>query len=156
MNPHIEVQTRSINSQLNYNDPEYDDAMPSLYHVVISEGTLKVLGTVEWRNPDQHPREFQLVRFDHLYLDGQDKGQAYPIGKVPFTGQLSADPTIVQDLFKQALDPYGIRLDKVTIHNHHFYESINFAFADEALLNELYDRINEVCLKVKYSPGSLA
>lgn len=156
MNPHIEVQLRSINSNLNYNDPNFDDTDASLFHVVIAENKLKLLLTVEWKDPLHNPREFQVVRHDHLYLDGQDKGQAYPLGAVPYPGNLSADPTIVQGLFDDTLLPYGIRLDKVVVHNHTNYESINFTFTDPTKLNELYDRVNQAGIRAKYSPGSLA
>lgn len=156
MNPYIEVKDRSINARLNYNDPDYDDSAVSLFHVFISQEKLKVLFTVEWKDPNSNLREFQVIKHDHLYLDGQDRDKIYPIGTTPYPGVLSADPSIVQELFSDNLDRYGIRLDKVTIHNHTFYESVNFTFTDPAKLDQLYDLINEACTKVKYSPGHLA
>lgn len=156
MHPHIEVTSRAINTRLNYSDPEYSDTEESLYHVVVSEDKLKLLFTVKWQDPAKNPREFQVVRHDHLYLDGQDDNQEYPIGTFPYGGSISADNSIIQELFQKNLSPYQIRLDKVTVHNHNYYESINFTFVDPQLLEELYDKIHEACLIAKFSPTGLA
>lgn len=155
MHPHIEIKLRPINTRRNYNDPDYDDNEEGIYHVIISENKLKMLFTVKWQEPGLNKREFQVIRHDHLYLDGQDKGQVYPIGNHPYGGTISADNSVVQELFSDNLDPYQIRLDKVTVHNHLFYESINFTFVDPQLLETLYDRINEACLKAKFSPSGI-
>jgi hypothetical protein len=148
MNPHIEVKDKAINTQLNYNEKNFNESSSSLFHVFISEDKLKVLFTVEWKDPNSSKREFQVVKHDHLYLDGIDKGKAYPIEK-PYVGTISADPTVVQKLFSKNLDTYGIRLDKVTTHKLTFFESIDFTFTDPVKLEELYDKINEACIKAK-------
>lgn len=155
MHPHIEIKASSISTNRNYNDPDYDDTKIKLFHVIISEGKLKLLMTVQWQDPANHTREFQVIRHDHLYLDGHDPGTPYP-GAAPYTGNISADTTEAQELFQKSLSPYMIHLDKVTVHSKINYESTQFSFTDPQILEELYDRINDVFLKAKYSPASLA
>lgn len=150
MNPHIEIKDRPINTKLNYNEKDFDESVVSLYHVFISEDKLKILFTVEWKDPNISEREFQVVKHDHLYLDGPDSNQEYPIGEGSWSGTLSADQTIVQELFKDNLDPYGIVLNKVVLHNLVNIESIDFEFTDQNKLEELYDKINEKCKSIKH------
>jgi hypothetical protein len=61
MNPHIEVKDKAINTQLNYNEKNFNESSSSLFHVFISEDKLKVLFTVEWKDPNSSKREFQVV-----------------------------------------------------------------------------------------------
>lgn len=150
-NPFIHTGRTPMNVTTRYNDPDYDETVPPLYQGFLNDKNLKVTFTVVWNNrfdlinQEEDPtlknyREFQVVKFESLYLHGVDRGkQPDPLEK---SGRLSANPEIIQMLFNEVLSPYGIRLNKVTMHDYKDFESIDFTFEDENLKNQVLDLID--------------
>lgn len=153
MKPHIEVKPLPIN---NFNDNiEDDEETTCLYHVIVSQGELKMLFLVAQRPMMEEPvREFDIVRCEYISLHGISQRDKY-LGTVQNLS-ISADTTIVSELFQWSLKPYGIRLLKVVFHNFEFFETEGqgkgFVFEDQELYNKLKDLINKTCIKMLKNP----
>jgi hypothetical protein len=148
MNPYIEVKDKAINCNTNYNSSESNADSNSLYHVFISERNLKLLFTVEWVDQKSNPFEFQVVTCNQLYLDGIDNNMVYPITSGVASGTISSDTTIVNNLFTDNLNPYGIVINKLTFHNFKNFESVDFTFTDDIKRQKLYNLIKNKCKKI--------
>lgn len=153
MRPHIEVKPLPIN---NYTDDIENDAETHcLYHVLVSQGKLKMLFLVAQRPLKEQPiREFDVVRCEYISLHGISERDTY-LEKVNNIS-ISADATIVNDLFSWTLAPYGIKLLKVVFHNFEFFETEvegnGFVFEDQSLYNRLKDLINKRCSQMLRNP----
>lgn len=150
-NPFIHINKTPLNVTTNYNDPQYDDSIPPLYQAFLSDQNLKISFLVLWNNnfdievqttvpTFKSYREFQIVKFDSLYLHGLDTGKTPDINEK--SGTISTNPEIVQALFQDILSPYGIVLNEATIHDYKDFESINYSFSNEVLKEKLYDLVD--------------
>lgn len=153
MKPHIEVVPLPIN---NINDDiENDDETNCLYHVLVSQGKLKMMFLIAQRPRHEQPkREFDVVRCEYISLHGIDERDKY-LGTVDNIS-ISADITIVNEIFEWTLKPYGIRMLEVTFHNFEFFESEmegkGFIFEDNDTYEELKDKINVTCTHMLRNP----
>lgn len=153
MKPHIEVVPLPIN---NINDDiENDDNTNCLYHVLVSQGQLKMLFLVTQRPRHEIPkREFDVVRCEYISLHGINERDKY-LGTVDNIS-VSADITIVSEIFEWTLKPYGIRMLEVTFHNFEFFESEiegkGFIFEDNEIYEKLKDKINVTCNHMLRNP----
>ena len=99
----------------------------------------------ELENQEENPelkayREFQVTKFETLYLHGVDRGKQPD--HLEKSGRLSANPEIVQVLFNDVLSPYGIQLNKVVMHDYKDFESIDYSFINPDIYNKLCDLID--------------
>ena len=149
--PFIHTGRTPLNVTTRYNDPDYDETVPPLYQGFISDKNLKIAFTVIWNNhfelenQEENPelkayREFQVTKFETLYLHGVDRGKQPD--HLEKSGRLSANPEIVQVLFNDVLSPYGIQLNKVVMHDYKDFESIDYSFINPDIYNKLCDLID--------------
>lgn len=150
-NPFIHTGITPINVTTRYNDPDYDETVPPLYQGFLSDGNLKITFTVLWNNhfeledQTENPefkayREFQVTKFNTLYLHGVDRDKQPD--HLEKSGRLSANPEIVQILFDKVLSPYGLSLNKVVMHDYKDFECIDFEFTNQEIYNKLCDLID--------------
>lgn len=153
MMPHIEVKPMAINM---YNDDlEYDSETNCLYHVVVSQGQLKMMFLVAQRPvTETNHREFDVVRCEYISLHGLNERDQY-LGQVSDLS-ISADKTIVNEIFSSTLEPYCIKMLNITFHNFEFFEAEEegkgFIFENKEVYDKLKDRINKVCVKMLRNP----
>ena len=153
MRPHIEVKPLPINT---INDNlEYDEETTCLYHVIVSQGKLKMLFLVSQRPKHENPkREFDVVRCEYVSLHGIDERDQY-LGQVNNLS-ISADKTIVNEIFEWTLEPYKLRMLNVTFHNFEFFESElegkGFVFEDNSVYETLKNKINLRCSQMLRNP----
>lgn len=153
MRPHIEVKPLPINT---INDNlEYDEETTCLYHVIVSQGKLKMLFLVAQRPKSENPRrEFDVVRCEYISLHGLDERDEY-LGQVNDLS-ISADKTIVNEIFEWTLEPYSLKLLNVNFHNFEFFESElegkGFVFENNEIYEILKDKINLRCSKMLRNP----
>lgn len=153
MRPHIEVKPMAINM---YNDDIEDDGETNcLYHVIVSQGKLKMKFLVAQRPKSENPkREFDVVRCEYVSLHGIDERDKY-LGLIEDVS-LSADKTIVNEIFSWTLQPYALKMISVTFHNFEFFESElegkGFVFENQEIYEYLKDKINVVCNKMLRNP----
>lgn len=153
MIPHIEVKPLPVN---NWNDALEDDIETNcLYHVIVSQGQLKMMFLVAQRTREISPkREFDVVRCEYISLHGINERDQYleTVNDI----SLSADATIVSEIFEYSLQPYGIQLNNVVFHNFEFFESElegkGFTFEDVEAYEKLKDLINKTCGKMLRNP----
>ena len=112
----------------------------------ITDGLLKFNIIIKWQDPKKNKREFQIIKISNLVLDGIDINAAYP--QLVSNGTISSDTSIVQKLFKDSLDPYGIILNKISMHSHVFFESVDFDFLNINKLEKLNNIVDERCKKI--------
>lgn len=147
--PHIQVKPFAINT--NYDDLINSDKTP-LYHVIVSQGLLKMLFLVA--HDKTNNREFEVIKCEYIALHGINERDIYDI--IDGEDKISSDPTIINKNFKWVLEPYGIKLLKVTNHSFEFIESDKelkgFIFEDQDKYNILKDLINAKCQKVLKNP----
>lgn len=153
MKPHIEVKPLPINN--NTDDIENDYDTNCLYHVLVSQGKIKMLFLVAQRPREEHPdREFDVVRCEYISLHGISERDSY-LGQINELS-ISADPTIVSELFDWSLKPYGIKLLNVVFHNFEFFETEvegnGFIFEDQRAYTQLKDLINKRCSYMLRNP----
>ena len=76
MSPHIQVKQIAINC---YNDDLNEDSnVNSLYHVIVSQGKLKMKFLVAQRPKNEKPkREFDVVRCEYVSLHGLNERDEY-------------------------------------------------------------------------------
>ena len=122
-----------------------DPIIENFFTGFVTDGLLKFNIIVKWQDPEKHKREFQIVKISNLVLDGIDVNAAYP--QLVSNGTISSDTSIVQKLFKDSLDPYGIILNKISMHSHTFFESVDFDFLNINKLEKLKDIVNKQCKK---------
>lgn len=151
--PHIEVKPLPINN--NSDDLENDSDTNCLYHVLVSQGKLKMMFLVAQRPREEQPeREFDTVRCEYISLHGISERDTY-LGQVNDLS-LSADATIVNELFEWTLKPYGIKLLKVVFHNFEFFETEvegnGFVFEDQITYERLKNLINKRCSEMLRNP----
>lgn len=152
--PSIEIKPLPINYKMD--DLEDDPEALALYHVTVSQGRLKLLFLVERTNPGVNPnhRPFEVIRCEYLSLHGLHELDKYK--NVTDINSISADVSIVNEIFKTSLEPFGLVLKNVVFHNFEFFESenegINFEFADIAKYELLKDLINNKSLKMMSNP----
>lgn len=153
MHPHIEIKPFAINS---YNDLLEDDenARP-LFHVTVSQGKLKMLFLIILQDQNKNPgRIYETVRCENVFLNGIDERDKY-LGVVDNIA-VSADCTIVNEIFDFSIKPYGLRLLKANFHNFEFFESDKefkgFIFEDADIYNTLKDLIDKRCRKMMSNP----
>lgn len=153
MIPHIEVKPMAINM---YNDDlEYDSETNCLYHVIVSQGQLKMMFLVAQRPVTQtNHREFDVVRCEYVSLHGINERDEY-LGQIKDLS-ISADKTIVNDIFNWTLEPYCLKMLSVTFHNFEFFEAEEegkgFIFENKEVYEKLKDKINKVCVKMLHNP----
>jgi hypothetical protein len=140
MKPYIEVSQTALKGA--------DD----LYTVFVSEGLLKMEMTVKWENPDDYPEQFRIIPKKCLFLNGifgiMDVNKIYNEVQYPNgLGTISADPTIVEELFRGSIEPYGIKLNKVAFHSFSFFESEDYTM-DPDKEKELFELIIKRCKEV--------
>lgn len=153
MRPHIEVKPLPINNGTD--DIENDSNTSCLYHVLVSQGKIKMMFLVSQRPKEEQPeREFDVVRCEYISLHGISERDTY-LGQVDDLS-ISADATIVNELFEWSLKVFGIKLLKVVFHNFEFFETEvegnGFVFEDQALYNKLKDLINKRCSYMLRNP----
>lgn len=149
MRPHVEVRPYPINSA--NDDLEYDEATTPLYHVFVSQSKLKMLFVVaQIRNK----REYEVLRCEYVTLHGMDERDIYL--NIVDTFGISADSTIVNEVFEFSLKPFGLKLLDATFHNFEFFESAiegkGFVFEDAELYNSLKNFIARRCNKMLQDP----
>lgn len=153
MRPHIEVKPLPINN--NTDDIENDATTICLYHVIVSQGKIKMMFLVSQRPKEEQPeREFDVVRCEYISLHGISERDTY-LGQVNDLS-ISADATIVNELFEWSLKVFGIKLLKVVFHDFEFFETEvegnGFIFEDQNLYNKLKDLINKRCSYMLRNP----
>lgn len=153
MRPHIEVKPLPINN--NMDNIENDYITNCLYHVLVSQGKIKMMFLIAQRPREEHPlREFDVIRCEYISLHGISERDTY-LGKVDNLS-ISADATIVNSIFEWTLKPYGIKLLKATFHNFEFFESEiegnGFVFENKNLYNNLKNLINKRCSYMLRNP----
>ena len=153
MRPHIEVKPLPINNSTD--DIENDSNTSCLYHVLVSQGKIKMMFLVSQRPREEQPeREFDVIRCEYISLHGISERDTY-LGQVDDLS-ISADATIVNELFEWSLKVFGIKLLKVVFHNFEFFETEvegnGFVFEDQVLYNKLKDLINKRCSYMLRNP----
>lgn len=153
MRPHIEVKPLPINNT--NDDIEDDDDCNCLYHVIVSQGKLKMMFLVAQRPRSEMPkREFDVVRCEYVSLHGIDERDKY-LGEVNELS-ISADKTIVNEIFEWTLKPYALKIISATFHNFEFFETETegkgFLFEDQEIYETLKDRINFTCNRMLRNP----
>ena len=136
--PYIEIKPSPINSPLD--DFEDDAEATPLYHVVVSQGQLKMLFLIILNN-GKNPalRNFEIIRCEYLSLHGINERDKYleAVDNI----NVSADVTIVNEIFEWTLKPFGIKLLKVNFHDFEFFEADKegkgFIFEDLEAYNTL-------------------
>ena len=147
-NPYIQLLPYPVNS---FNDDiEDDDNANPIYHVIVSQGELSFKLIVVHKEPDNNTNiEYEVVRASHLVIRSVFKGSE---DSVVLNGKLSSDISFANETFKHLLEPFGIRLNKINVHNYSFIESnregFGFVFENDVILNELKRRVNEKCRKM--------
>lgn len=150
-NPHIVIMRKPVISGVRYNEQDFDDSMPPLYQGFITDRHLKIsfvaiqndkYNTFEQKEDPTYKayRDFQVVRYDGLFLHRIDKNKS--IDPTEKSGTMSVNPELVHLLFQDVLDPYGIVLNKVTMHDYTDYESVDFSFTDSSKKELLEDMID--------------
>lgn len=149
MSPHVEARPYPIN---NCNDDlEYDDVTTPLYHVFVSQGKIKMLFLVA-----QIPstRDYKVVKCEYITLHGIDERNIY-LNTVDNIS-ISADPTIVNEVFEWSLKPYRIKILNATFHNFEFFETEiegkGFIFEDSSVYDELKAYIIKKCKQMLQNP----
>lgn len=148
--PHIELIPHPVNCKI---DDIEDTDVTELYNVIVSQNNLKMLFLVERNNPysNYKNREYETIKCEYISLHGIDKKDEY-LQQVDDIS-LSADHTIVNNIFKTSLEPFKLKLLKnLVFHNFEFFEAkvegVDFVFEDENIYNKLKDLINIKCLKM--------
>lgn len=149
MRPHVEVRPYPINSV--NDDLEYDDATTPLYHVFVSQNKLKMLFLVaQIRNK----RKYEVLRCEYVTLHGMDERNIYLNTVDNFN--ISADSTIVNEVFEYSLKPFDLKLLETTFHNFEFFESAiegkGFVFEDAETYRKLKNFIESRCNKMLQNP----
>lgn len=147
--PYIELKPYPVNSPLD-NFEEDADTRP-LFHVSVSQGQLKMLFLVILNNGENPTlRKFETIRCEYLSLHGINERDKYL--EVVDNINVSADVTIVNEIFEWTLKPYGIKLLNANFHDFEFFESDKegkgFIFEDEVSYNILKDLISKKCDKM--------
>lgn len=155
MRPYIQMQPYPINSRMNDLEEDFD-AVP-LFHVIVSQGKLKMLFLVANHDPMRYPntREYETIKCEYISLHGKSERDKY-LGTVDNV-KISADCTIVNEIFQWTLAPYSLKLYKANFHNFEFFESDlegkGFAFLDSDKYEILKDLINQKCKLMMRNPG---
>lgn len=149
--PYIELKQYPINNPLDNFDEDLDTR--PLYHVTVSQGQLKMLFLVILNNEEKPSlRKFETLRCEYLSLHGINERDKYL--QVVDNINVSADITIVNEIFKWTLEPYGIKLLKANFHDFEFFESNKegkgFIFENPESYNTLKDLISKKCDKMLY------
>lgn len=149
-NPYIELLPFPINSGI---DDIEDDAAIPLYHVIVSQGQLKMLFLVI-QHDQNAKRQFETLRCEYVGLHGIDERDEYlqEIDNIA----ISANVSIVNKIFEYSLSPFKLKLIEANFHNFEFFESEiegkGFIFEDKQIYEELKDRINEKCILMLSNP----
>ena len=150
-NPYIMLFPYPINC--NEEDMEDNDNSFPLYHVLVSQGKLKMLFLVVHQNYNSK-RQFETIKCEYVSLHGLNERDEY-LQQTDKIG-ISADCSIVNKIFEYSLSPYGIRLISTNFHNFEFFESdkegTDFVFEKPEVYEELKDRINKTCIKMLSIP----
>ena len=143
MDPYISIFVDPINK---HDDPDNSD---NLYHVLVSQGKIKMLFLVISMDMSNNPkRQYETIRGEYLTLHGIDERDQY----LEKTDEIavSADVSIVNSVFEHSLKPFGIRLNKCSFHNFDFFESQmegkGFFFEDSDKYEILKDLIKKKCI----------
>lgn len=144
--PYIEIKPYPINNNME-NFEEEVGTLP-LFHVTVSQGQLKMLFLVIKQDEAFLPkRSFETIRCEYLSLHGINERDKY-LGTVDDIS-ISADPTIVNEIFEWTLKPYGIKLIKVNFHDFEFFETSienkGFVFENQEVYETIKDLINKKC-----------
>lgn len=149
-NPYIELLPYPINSGI---DDIEDDAAIPLYHVIVSQGQLKMLFLVAQHDQNAR-RQFEVIRCENVELHGMDERDEY-LQKTDNIA-ISANVSIVNKIFEYSLSAYKLRLIDVNFHNFEFFESEiegkGFIFEDNEIYEKLKDRINKKCISMLLNP----
>lgn len=152
--PSIEIKPLPINYKMD--DLEDDVNAVALYHVTVSQNRLKLLFLVERTNPGINPnnRPFEVIRCEYLSLHGLHELDKYK--DVDDIKSISSDVSIVNEIFKTSLEPFGLVLKNIVFHDFDFFESenegVNFEFADKKKYELLKDLISKKCIKMMSNP----
>lgn len=146
MKPYIEIKPYPINNVLNNFEEDHD--INPLYHVSVSQGQLKMLFLVILNDHENTAlRKFETIRCEYVSLHGINERDKYL--EVVDNLSISADVTIVNEIFEWTLKPYGIKLLKASFHDFQFFESDKegkgFIFEDQEIYNKLKDLIDKKC-----------
>lgn len=149
MNPYIEIKPYPINNYIE--DLDDDPNTRPLYHVLVSQGQLKMLFLVFLNNgEDPTLRNFETIRCEYLSLHGMNERDKYL--EVVDEVKISADVTIVNEIFDWLLKPYGLKLLSATFHDFEFFESDKegkgFIFENKQTYDTLKDLISKKCEKM--------
>lgn len=136
-------------------DLEYDSDTDCIYHVKVSQGKLKMMFLVCQRPLyENHKREFETLKCVYISLHGIEERDRY-LESVEDVS-ISADTSIVNEVFSWTLKPYGLRLLDVTFHNFEFFETSlegkGFIFEDKEIYEKLKDIINTTCRRMLNNP----
>lgn len=153
MNPYIEINPYPINA--NIDDLEDDSDTLPLFHVKVSQGQLKMLFLVVQQDlAKTSGRLYETVRCEYISLHGLNERDKY-LGTVDNL-RISADCTIVNEIFDWTLKPYKLKLLNATFHNFEFFESEiegkGFVFEDYDTYSKLKDLIDEKCKWMMRNP----
>lgn len=142
-NPHITVMNPQ--NSVNYNDADFDETAAPILRGFVSDNHLKLSFVALWNeNVGEKIREFQVSKFDALYLSGRD---VYSDTATP--GDLTVDKIITEDSFPE-LKLYSIKINSINIHDYVDFETNDFIFEDEDKLNALLDMIDQAFkMKIK-------
>lgn len=153
MHPHIEIKPFPMNTKMD-NFEENPDTL-SLFHVTVSQGNLKMLFLVVLQDQLKYPgRTYDVIRCEYVSLHGMDERDKY-LGVVNNIA-ISADCTIVNEIFDWNIKPYGLKILSANFHNFEFFESNiegkGFVFQDSAIYNILKDLIDVKCKLMMRNP----
>ena len=106
-----------------------------LYQCCITDRNMTLPGVFAFKDDENNKRCFHDVKLlnIHLAIDNEEFGE---------DGELSVNPHIVNDLFKESLEPYGIKVNKVTVHSFSDIECDDFTFTDLEKKEILLDLID--------------
>lgn len=155
MKPYIKILPHAINA---CNDNLDDDCETSpLYHVIVSQDKLKMMFLVVKRDELENPKRiYDVVRCEYISLHGMNERDEY-LQIETIDSSLSADCTLIDEIFKTSIEPYGINLLRVTFHDFEFFEADvenkGFTFDDADKYEKLKELINKKCLEMMLNPN---
>lgn len=154
MQPHIEIKPFPINSKMDNFEDESDTL--SLFHVTVSQGKLKMLFLIVLQDQLKYPgRVYDTIRCEYISLHGIDERDKY-LGVIDNIS-VSADCSIVNEIFIWSLKPYSIKILSANFHDFEFFESDiegkGFVFEDVSIYNTLKDLIDSKCKYMMRNPN---
>lgn len=106
-----------------------------LYQCCITDRNMTLTGVFAFKDDENNKRCFHDVKLLnlHLSIDNEQFG---------VDGDISINPQIVNELFKESLEPYSIKVNKVIVHSLSDIECNDFTFTDLEKKEILLDLID--------------